>query len=164
MIKKTLAILIFLSSLNIVHSQNFDFELIEKLTKISFYSIDDYMIEGYGFKKIREEKKGNKRVYFRYYNNDLNNSIIIKVTENPKAILKEKNGIKSYYKKPNFIEITIAKNYDLRLIKDKLLERGFEYIGQDKFDFVGYEKDDLLYLISKNINKAGGTQIMLISE
>ncbi|WP_431158251.1 hypothetical protein [Winogradskyella poriferorum] len=161
--KKILTTLFFLFSLNFVYSQDFDFELIEKLTNISFYSIDNYMIEGYGFKKIREENEGKKRVYSRYYNDDFNNTIIIKVTKF-KPIPKEEDGMKSYYIKPNFIEITIAKNYNLRLIKDKLLERDFEYIGKDDMGFLGYEKDKLLYLISTRTNDAGGTQIMLLKE
>ena len=42
-------------------SQNLSFKLFEKLTKIESFSLDEYMVEGYGYKKISEDEES--RVY-----------------------------------------------------------------------------------------------------
>jgi len=147
-----------------LYSQEFDLNLMEKLTNISFFSVDDFMIEGYGYKKIKEEDDGLIRVYARYYNEDFDNLIIITIHKAPEPIEKVVNGEKYFQMKPNFIEVTVAKNYNIREIKDNLLSIGFEYIGTHEIGLTAFKKDKFTYLFAKQPNEAGATQIMLITE
>jgi len=161
--KKYIIIFLVFTLSNLIYSQEFDLNLMKKLTKISFFSADDFMIEGYGFEKIREENDGLKLVYARHYNNDWDNTIIISILSS-KPIQKEMNGLKYFYRKPNVLDIKVAQNYNIRVIKDSILSRGFEYIDSPLAGFTAYEKEKYTYLIGKEPNKEGGTQIMLITD
>ena len=148
--KNTFLLFCLLFITNSAFSQKLDFKLIDKLTKISFVSIDEYMVEGYGFEKLEKKSEERKRTYARYYDNDFNNTIIITVV-NPKDT-------------PNVLDISLAKNYDIREIKDKLLTLDYEYDGSNEYGFVIYKNEKTAFLISKEPNKAGATQIMVITE
>lgn len=163
MTKQIILYLIFTLS-GSIYSQEFDFNLMEKLTNISFFSVDDFMIEGYGYKKIKEENDGLKRVYARYYDKDFDNTIIITIHKAPEPTEKIVNGKKYFQMKPNFIEISVAKNYNIREIKDILLSIGFEYIGTHEIGLTAFKKDKFTYLFAKEPNEVGATQIMLITE
>ncbi len=162
--KKFILLILFITISKVNYSQNFDFELVEKLPNISFSFIDDYLINAYSFTKIREENEGLKRVYARYYNDDLDTTIIIEVLAAPKPIPREENGVKSFYRQPNFLKIILAQNYNIVLIKDKLLSRGFKYVGENDNGLIGFKKDEYLYLIGKNPNEAGATTILLYTK
>lgn len=140
--------------------------MIEKLTNIAFHSsLDDLMVHGYGFKKIKEENDGLKRVYARYYNNDWENTIVISILKSPNPIEKEKNGLKHFEKKPNILDVSVAKNYNITSIKDNILSRGFEYMGIDEdLGLIVYTKGKYSYLVAKKPNKNGWTQIMYTAD
>lgn len=130
-------------------SQKFDVEFLERLTKISFVSIDEYMIEGYGFEKVEEENNGRQRTFIRTYNENWDNLILIEISS-PKD-------------KPNILDIRVGKNYNIRSIKDNIISSDYEYDGTNKLGFAVYKKDKSTFIISKEPNEAGATQIMLIS-
>ena len=148
--KKTITIITLLILTSSAFSQNLNFELLEKLTKISIISIDDYMIEGYGFKKIEIKEDDRKRKYARYYDNDYDNTIVI-------TILLPKTKL-------NVLNISVAKNYNIRKIKDELLSRGYEYEGTNEMGLLIFKKENSVFLFSKEPNKSGATQIMVISD
>ncbi|MGG5601273.1 hypothetical protein ACPDHJ_15960 [Myroides sp. C8-3] len=148
--RKSFLLIAFLLLTNLTFAQDFDFKLIDKLTKISFVSIDELMIEGYGFKKLEKDSEERKRTYARYYDGDFNNTIIISVL-NPKDT-------------PNVLDISLAKNYDIRKIKDELLKLDYEYNGSNEYGFVIYKNEKTAFLISKEPNNVGATQIMVITE
>lgn len=147
--KNTFLLTIFLLS-NLTFAQELDFKLLDRLTRISFLAIDEFMVEGYGFEKLEKKSEERKRTYARYYDEDFNNIIIISVL-NP-------------HDKPNVLDITLAKNYNIRKIKDELLKLGYEYHGSNDYGFVIYRNAKTSFLISKKPNTAGGTQIMVITE
>lgn len=148
--RKSILLISSLLLSNLTFSQDFDFKLIDKLTKISFWSIDEFMVEGYGFKKLEKKSEERKRTYARYYDGDFNNTMII-------SVLNPKNT-------PNVLDISIAKNYNIRKIKDELLRLEYEYIGSNEYGFLIYKNANTAYLISKEPNKAGATQIMVVTE
>ena len=44
-----------------------------------------------------------------------------------------------------WLDISIAKNYDIRKIKDKLLKLDYEYNGSNEYGFVIYKNKKLLF-------------------
>ena len=150
---RTIILTLFILTTNISVAQKFDFKLINKLTKISFVSIDEYMVEGYGFKKFKNssgEKESNTKTYARYYNNDFNNTIVIKVIS-PKD-------------KPNVIDINITAFFDVRGIKDNLLLMGYMYNGSNQYGYTVYKKEKSTYIIAKKPTDKGITHIMVFTE
>ena len=135
---------------NFINAQKLDLNLIDKLVKMSFVSMDEYMVEGYGFEKLENKSDERTSTYARKYNNDYNSTIIIKVL-NPKDT-------------PNVIEIFLAKNFNIRDVKDELLSRGYEYNGSNKYGGIVYKKRKSVYVISKEPNEVGATQIMVLTE
>lgn len=147
--KHIILVLIIIYSIPL-YSQKFDLNMMEKLTRISFTSIDNFMIDGYGFNKIKEENNGFNRTYARFFDNNYDNTIIISV-----IYLKDK---------PNMLDISVAKNYNIRSIKDKILDNGYEYNGTNPYGLIIFKKGKFAYLIAKEPNKVGATQIMLINQ
>ncbi|NQX84671.1 MAG: hypothetical protein HRT67_01905 [Flavobacteriaceae bacterium] len=150
---RTVILTLFVLATNIATAQNFDFKLIDKLTKISFVSIDELMIDGYGFRKFKNsngEKESNTRTYARYYNNEFKNTIVIKVLS-PKD-------------KPNVIDINITDSFDVRSIKDKLLSMGYTYNGSNGYGYTVYKKEKSTYIIAKKPTDKGITHIMVFTE
>src|SRR5690606_13253479 len=96
-------------------SQNLDITLLENLTTKSIASIDTYMMDYYGFEKIQNQNKDLQKKYGRTYKNDLDNTIVI-------SVIPSKDD-------SNALEISLAKNYDVQEIKDKLLSQGYTYTG-----------------------------------
>ncbi|WP_298782385.1 hypothetical protein [uncultured Polaribacter sp.] len=117
---------------------------------MSFVPMDEYMVEGYGFKKLKNVSDERTNTYARKFNNDFNSSIIVKVL-NPKDT-------------PNVIEIFLTKNFNVRDIKDDLLSRGYEYNGINKIGYIVYKKSKSAYAISKEPNNKGITHIMVLTE
>lgn len=148
--KKFFLSVILLLFVNIIYSQNIDFNLIHKLINTSFVTIDDLMTEGYGFKKFESESDDNKRQYGRNYNGDFDNAIII-------TVLNSKL-------KSNSLELILAKNYNIRDIKDKLLEYGYEYYGSNEYGLVLYKYEKTIWAIAKEPNKVGATQIFIMTK
>ena len=144
-------------------AQKLDLNLIEKLTNIAFHSsLDDLMIHGYGFKKLREEDKGLTRVYARY-NGDLDIAMMISIISSSKSIESEVYGVKHFERIPNILEIAVDRNYNIASIKDDIISKGFEYVGTNEA-LVVYKKGKYTYLIKKEPNKSGVTHISLINE
>jgi len=148
--KQIITLILFLTLTNSIFAQEFNFKMLEKLTTISFVSIDKYMTNIYGFEKINEEDEGRKRTYARFYKDNYDNTIIISVIS-PKD-------------KPNVLDISVAKNYDIRSIKDEILSREYEYKGTNKYGFIVFKKDKSTFLIGQKPNESQATQIMLINE
>lgn len=148
--KNIVTVVSFFCVINLLSAQKLDLNLIDKLAKMSFVSMDEYMIEGYGFKKLENVSDERTNAYARYFNNDFNSSIIIKVL-NPKDA-------------PNVVEIFLAKNFDIRDLKDDLLSRGYEYNGSNDYGYIVYEKPKSIYTISKEPNDKGITHIIVFTE
>lgn len=151
--RKNIIIALLLFSSNITLGQKFNFKLVDKLVKISFVSIDEFMSEGYGFKKIKNNKNEDEkhtRTYVRVYENNRDKIIIIKV-------LSPNN-------KPNILDIYLGKSFNLRDIKDKLISMNYEYNGNNKFGYNVYQKDKSTYLFAKKPNKVGATHLIINNE
>lgn len=153
------------TSSSILPLQEFDFKLVDKLSEIKRSSIDDYLVQGYGFKKIEERSEDRKRVFFRMYKNMEDNAIGITVVF-PKD-------------QPNFLIMNLAKGYNIDDIKVELLEMGNEYLHRDKENlsealskeemnlidsFLVYTKDNRTYSIGKEPNEVGATEILILNK
>lgn len=121
--------------------------MLEILTEISYASIDDYMINGQGFSKVREEENGKVRVYGKNKGN-IDNLIMITVTDSPDHLL-------------NLLNIGAGKNIDIQGLKNELLDSGYEYRGQ-KDSMLPYVKGEKGFTIRENINKYEINQILFI--
>ncbi|WP_299009556.1 hypothetical protein [uncultured Tenacibaculum sp.] len=144
--KKIVLIIFILFNLS-TFSQEINHSLLDKLTKISFLSIDEFITEGYGFTKIKSESNLKKRAYARDYSGNPKKTLFINVISSSDS--------------PNGIEIYL-ENYDIRKIKDELLELGYDFNGL-KNEFSVFKKEKKLYLISKP-NKFNITQIIIMSK
>lgn len=148
--RKLITFILCLCFANFINAQKLDLNLIDKLVKMSFVSMDEYMVEGYGFDKLEKESEKRINAYARKYENDYNSTIIVKIYNSKDT--------------PNVIEIFLAKNFNIRDIKDNLLSRGYEYNGSNKYGFVVYKKGKSTYLFSEKPNDVGASQIMVITE
>jgi len=152
MIKKIILpilILAFQSSF----AQSLNFELFEKLTKIASFSIDEYIVEGYGYEKISGEDDENVRKYGFVQNKNWDKAILVTVRY-PKK--------KGY----NAVEIGLGEGYELSEIK-KLVTANevYKYEGVNKEVGLNiYTKKNLTLLIPQK-NKAESTiKLILIRE
>jgi hypothetical protein len=146
--KKIIPLILFLTVFSSVYSQEFDIELMKKLSKISFYSIDNFMKDGYGYKKIGNED--GKRTYARTYSDDYEDTIIISVVS-PKG-------------KPNQLEIYLAKNFDIQSVKDIIRKDGYEYHNTNEYGLIVFKKEKSMFLISKEPAKNGANQLLMMNE
>jgi len=141
MIKKIILpilILAFQSSF----SQSLNFGLFEKLTEIASISIDEYMVEGYGYKKISRKEDENVRKYGFVQNKNWDKAILVTV----------KYPRKTGY---NIVEIGLGKGYELSEIKKLITaNEGFEYKGVDKEIGLNTYKKKNLTLLTPRENKA----------
>ena len=131
-------------------SQNLDITLLENLTTKSFASIDTYMIDYYGYEKIKNQKEELQNKYGRTYKHDLDNTIVITVI--------------SSNDDSNALDISLAKNYKVEDIKDKLVSQGYTYTGLENFEFSEFKKDKSVFLVSEIPNEEGKTQVKVIVE
>lgn len=144
----TLALCLFLA--NTALSQNLDIILLENLTTKSFASLDKYMIDYYGFKKIRNNKDDLQSTYGKTYKHDLDNTVVITVMSSDD--------------KSNALDVSLAKNYDVQEIKDQLVSQGYTYTGLENFEFSEFKKDKSIFLVSEIPNEDGKTQVKVKSE
>ncbi|WP_411766533.1 hypothetical protein [Winogradskyella sp. A3E31] len=148
---KKIVLCIFLISIaNNTFSQQLDFPFLNKLTKISINDVEEYMINYYGFEKIESKSQANVMTYGRYYNHDLDNSIII--------------SISFVDDKPNTLELSIAENYDIKAIKKELIKRGYKKHPLIDFEFVTFKKEKSIVLVSIIPNEFGKSKIKFVSE
>lgn len=101
--KKLLTLALCLSLSNIALSQDLDIVLLENLTTKSFASSDKYMIDYYGFEKIRNNKDNLQNTYGRTYKHDLDNTIVITVMSSNDT--------------SNELDVSLAKNYRFKKLK-----------------------------------------------
>lgn len=144
----TLALCLFLA--NTALSQNLDIILLENLTTKSFASLDKYMIDYYGFKKIRNNKDDLQSTYGKTYKHDLDNTVVITVMSSNDT--------------SNELDISLAKNYKVQEIKDKLVSKGYTYTGLQNFEFSEFKKDKSVFLVSEIPSEDGKTQVKVTSE
>jgi len=148
--KKIILCLILISITKNTFSQQLDFPLLNKLTKISINDVDEYMINYYGFEKIESKSETNVMTYGRYYNHDLDNSIIISI-----SFVDDKR---------NTLELLMAKNFDIQTIKKELIKRGYQKHSLIDFEFVTFKKEKSTVLVSIIPNEFGKSKIRFISE
>ncbi|WP_417786574.1 hypothetical protein [Tenacibaculum sp.] len=120
-------------------------KLLDQISKISFVDIDDVMINGYGFKKMKEEN--GMITYMKFVNDDVDNFLIINIIDS-----------KNY--PYHSLDISIGKKFSKQKFIDNLIEEGYLYNGSNDYGFSTYKKEDTYYLISKEPNKAGSNQIL----
>ena len=133
-----------------INAQNLNLKLIVQLTNISFVDIDDVMINGYGFEKMKEDENGQKH-YMKIYNDDYDSAILITITDAANF-------------SRNLLDIKVAKKYSLRKIKDDLVQDGFLYGGTNEYGLTVYQKEDVYFLIANEPNDVGATQIIVMYE
>ena len=133
---------------NLIFSQSLNIKFVEQITKISFLDIDDLMVKGNGYRKIREENEGKQRLYAKIFNENPNTIIVISAVSSMKLPI-------------NALDITVGKNINLQKIKDDLVENGYLNTGVNKLGFIIFEKDKLIFLISNEPNSAEAYQILV---
>ncbi len=148
--KNILSLVLCLSIATTALSQNLDITLLENLTTKSFASIDTYMIDYYGYEKIKSQNEDLQNKYGRTYKHDLDNTIVI-------TVISSKDD-------SNALDISLAKNYKVQEIKDKLVSQGYTYTGLENFEFSEFKKDKSVFLVSEIPNEEGKTQVKVIVE
>ncbi len=135
---------------NFLFSQQLKLRMLEQLSNISIVSIDEYMNNVQGFKKLREENDGRTITYVRNTDNDINKVIIVKV-------------LSAFNRGLNALDVTIGKNIDLQKFKNELIDNDYNYKGINN-NMLIYEKNKTAFLIREQINEMGTNQIMFIFE
>jgi hypothetical protein len=142
--KKIFIILTLLLSINLTYSQNIKF--LEQISTISFWDIDDVMINGYGYRKMEVEQE-RARKYAKIVDDNINSVIVI-------TILNPKNS------STNTLDLSVGLDYSIDKFKSNLVENGYLYQGKNDFDLLIYRNDKNNILISNEPNKVGATQII----
>ena len=142
--KKIFIILTLLLSINLTYSQNIKF--LEQISTISFWDIDDVMINGYGYRKMEVEQE-RARKYAKIVDDNINSVIVI-------TILNPKNS------STNTRDLSVGLDYSIDKFKSNLVENGYLYQGKNDFDLLIYRNDKNNILISNEPNKVGATQII----
>ncbi|MBA6152201.1 hypothetical protein [Gelidibacter maritimus] len=148
--KKILTLALCLSLANTAMSKNLDIILLENLTSKSFASLDRYMIDYYGFEKIRNNKDNLQSTYGKTYKHDLDNTVVIKVISSNDT--------------SNVLDVSLAKNYNVQEIKDQLISKGYTYTGLENFQFSEFKKNKSVFLVSEIPSEDGKTQVKVASE
>lgn len=143
--KKTLAIFILFLSINLTYSQNIKF--LEQISTISFWDIDDVMINGYGYRKMDVEQERTRK-YATIVDDNINSVIVI-------TILNPKNS------SAHTLDLSVGSDYSMDKFKSDLVENGYLYQGKNDYDLLVYRNEKNNILISSEPNKAGATQIIL---
>lgn len=142
--KKTLAIFILFLSINFTYSQNIKF--LEQISTISFWDIDDVMINGYGYRKMDVEQERTRK-YAKIVDDNINSVIVI-------TILNPKNS------STHTLDLSVGSDYSMDKFKSDLVENGYLYQGKNDYDLLVYRNERNNILISSEPNKAGATQII----
>lgn len=145
-----LSILTLFLFVNICSSQSLNLKFLEQISTISFWDIDDVMIDGYGFTKIDVEKKGT-RVFRKIANDDINNYINI-------AIISPDKGSRK------ILNLLVGPNYSIKIIKNDLIENSYLFDGVTEYGFLGYKKEDVYFLIQKDSDSDGNRQIIMMEK
>jgi len=132
-------------------AQDLNIKFLEQITGVSFWSIDDVMENGYGFKKIKDENGGKEKTYVKGSPDDLSTVLVLKILNSKKAL--------------NTLDIRAGTNYNLQQFKSDLVDNGYLYDGLNKIDMLVYKKDKMTIIIDKNPNSNSKfNQILLIPE
>lgn len=142
--KKILALLILFFTINLTYSQNIKF--LEQISTISFWDIDDVMINGYGYRKMEVEQERTRK-YAKIVDDNINSVIVI-------TILNPKNS------SVHTLDLSVGSDYSMDKFKSDLVENGYLYQGKNDFDLLIYRNDKNNILISSEPNKVGATQII----
>jgi hypothetical protein len=145
-------IITLLSSLSF--SQDLNIKFIEQIMYLDFSKVENFMIEGYGFKIIdldKDLKKENGLQFFKIKNENNDSILLITVYKGSKI-------------KINTLKISLAKNYSISEIKQNFIENNYLYIGEFEDIFWVYEKGDVIVSISKEPNKVGANQIIISNK
>lgn len=121
---------------------------------LDFSKIENFMVEGYGFKIIDLDKDLNKEnglQFFKIKNENSDSILLITVYRGSKI-------------KINTLKISLAKNYSISEIKQNFIENNYLYIGEFEDIFWVYEKGDVIVSISKKPNKVGANQIIVSNK
>lgn len=148
--KKMLPLIALLFLTTSAISQKLDFILFDTLTKKPIATMDDYLIDYYGYEKLNSNEEGTLKTYARTYNDDLDNTIVI-------TVQSETDG-------PNIVEVTLAQNYGVFEIKDQLISQGYKYMGTKNFEFAEFIKDSTTFLVATIPNEYGRTQIKVLAN
>jgi hypothetical protein len=150
--KRIIALTVFaLLFSNISHSQILNLDFLDQLTTTSFEKIDELMTNGFGYEKLLTEDSSKSKQFVKFDTDNPGNFMSIKIVSN-----------KDFEK--NALDIKIGKNYSLKKIKNNLSEKGFLYGGFNKYGLTVYKKSKKLFLIAKEPNEFGATQIIITYE
>lgn len=129
---------------------------IYELYNIKTENIDEYAINGLGFKKIGE-KDALYSFEKEFYNgkNNFNETIYIKLIS-PKVFDK------------NIVTIRMGNEYSVQYLKSELITDGFEYMG-DKELYSGYfvhlyTKPSTIVMMSKKANTNGLYEVNIVKR
>ena len=142
----------FFSSISF--SQDLNIKFIEQIMYLDFSKIENFMVEGYGFKIIDLDKDLNTEnglQFFKIKNENSDSILLITVYRGSKI-------------KINTLKISLAKNYSISEIKQNFIENNYLYIGEFEDIFWVYEKGDVIVSISKKPNKVGANQIIVSNK
>tara|TARA_R110002096_G_scaffold201778_1_gene386333 strand:+ start:417 stop:863 length:447 start_codon:yes stop_codon:yes gene_type:complete len=142
--KRILALLTLFLSINLTYSQNIKF--LEQISTISFWDIDDVMINGYGYRKMEVEQERTRK-YAKIVDDNINSVIVI-------SILNPKNS------STHTLDLSVGSDYSMDKFKSNLVEYGYLYQGKNDYDLLIYRNDKNNILISSVPNKVGATQII----
>ena len=122
----------FFSSISF--SQDLNIKFIEQIMYLDFSKIENFMVEGYGFKIIDLDKDLNTEnglQFFKIKNENSDSILLITVYRGSKI-------------KINTLKISLAKNYSISEIKQNFIENNYLYIGEFEDIFWVYEKGDVI--------------------
>lgn len=127
-----------------MYSQNIKF--LEQISKISFWDIDDVMINGYGYKKMEVEQERTRK-YAKLVDDNINTAIVITIlnTNNTSA---------------HTLELFVGSDYSMDKFKSDLVENEYLYQGKNDYSLLVYRNDKNNIIIASEPNKAGATQII----
>ena len=144
--KQIVSLLFLVFVLNLCNSQNLNLKLLEQISDISPVDINNVMVNGYGFKKMKEEN--GTITYLNLLNENVDTAILIKISTTRDT--------------DNLLDIRIGKNFSIKTFIDDLILDEFLFEGINKDGLYVYKKYNIYYLISKTPNKAGAYQILRI--
>ena len=144
--KQIVSLLFLVFVLNLCNSQNLNLKLLEQISGISPVDINNVMVNGYGFKKMKEEN--GTITYLNLLNENVDTAILIKISTTRDT--------------DNLLDIRIGKNFSIKTFIDDLILDEFLFEGINKDGLYVYKKYNIYYLISKTPNKAGAYQILRI--
>lgn len=147
--------ILFIVISNYSFSQELNVDFFERLNLLPIESVNEVLVEGYGFLKGRENEYLHPKSSLKE-----NNFLIIKVSD-----------VEYQTKTLRNMEIICSNNMDISKFKSELLEHNYEYQGSSKdktvIDFNNYKKNDnkkevnIIYISDGDLKKF---QIIFISR